>query len=192
MIFSDIFNFDNDKKGFSVNENKKNYGKNISLLNFAKKIRVVIIRVTRKYLLNDFKKYIYLKRIINGNNNKILNHYLKRFTENKNNNIKKSGIYHKINYNDDFNINKKINPLIIKKKNNNIQNKIYQNNLYSKNNNVIYRNKNRNNKNLIQSSTNFRKTHKYWNKDFNITVHEIKDKDINNKKKNIISSYNKK
>ena len=188
MIFSDIFNFDNDKKGFSVNENKKNYGKNISLLNFAKKIRVVIIRVTRKYLLNDFKKYIYLKRIINGNNNKILNHYLKRFTENKNNNIKKSGIYHKINYNDDFNINKKIKPEINKEKSNNIQSRISQNNITSKNNkNIIFRNKY---KNRNQSSIDFSKTYKYWNKEINITVHENKENKIN--KKSSISSYNKK
>ena len=196
MIFSDIFSFDNDKSQFSFNVNnkkkKERKNKNISILNLAKIIKNNIIKAIRKYLLNKYKKYLYLKNVITKKKNKILSNYFKKFYVYKNNNITKSGIYHKINYNDDFNINKKINPLIIKKKNNNIQNKIYQNNLYSKNNNVIYRNKNRNNKNLIQSSTNFRKTHKYWNKDFNITVHEIKDKDINNKKKNIISSYNKK
>ena len=196
MIFSDIFSFDNDKSQFYFNVNSKKKkdtkSKNISILNLAKIIKNNIIKAIRKYLLNKYKKYLCLKNVITKKKNKILSNYFKKFYAYKNNNITKSGIYHKINYNDDFNINKKINPLIIKKKNNNIQNKIYQNNLYSKNNNVIYRNKNRNNKNLIQSSTNFRKTHKYWNKDFNITVHEIKDKDINNKKKNIISSYNKK
>ena len=177
MIFSDIFSFDNDKSQFYFNVNSKKKkdtkSKNISILNLAKIIKNNIIKAIRKYLLNKYKKYLCLKNVITKKKNKILSNYFKKFYAYKNNNITKSGIYHKINYNDDFNINKKIN-------------------LYSKNNNVIYRNKNRNNKNLIQSSTNFRKTHKYWNKDFNITVHEIKDKDINNKKKNIISSYNKK
>ena len=197
MIFSDIFIFDNDKTKFSVNVNntkkEEKNNKNISILNLAQIIKDNIIKTIRKYILNKYKKYLYLKNVINKKNNKILSYYFKKFYAYKNNNITKSGIYHKINYNDDFIINKKISPLIIKKKNNNILNKINQNNLISKNNNnVIYRNKNKSNKNIIQSSTNFSRTHKYWNKDINITVHEIKDKDINNKKKNIISSYNKK
>ena len=193
MIFSDIFIFDNDKSKFSVNVNnikkEEKNNKNISILNLAQIIKDNIIKTIRKYILNKYKKYLYLKNVIIKKNNKILSYYFKKFyVYNKT----KSKIYHKINYNDDFNINKKINPLTIKKKNNNILNKINQNNLISKNNNnVIYRNKNKSNKNIIQSSTNFSRTHKYWNKDINITVHEIKDKDIN-KKKNIISSYNKK
>ena len=185
IIFSDIFTFDNDKNIFSYNKKEK-YNRNISLLNFVRKIKDIMIKFIRKYLLNNFKKYIYLKRIINGNNNKILNHYLKKFFQNKNNTTINSGVYHKINYNDDFNLTKKIKPIINKEKNNYIQFKKYQNNISLKNNkNIIFRNKNKN-----QSSINFSKTYKYWNKEINITVHENKENKIN--KKSTISSYNKK
>ena len=190
IIFSDIFIFDNDKSKFSINNKKEEkINKNLSMVNLAKTIKDKLIKSIRKYLLNRFERLFFLKKIINKKNNKILSYYFKRFYHFKNNNIIKTGIYHKINYNDDFNINKKTKTLI-NKKNNNIQFKIYPNNLYAKeNNNIIYRNKNRKNKNKIQSSTNFSCNNKYWIKDINITVHEHKD---NNKKKNLISSYNKK
>ena len=85
-----------------------------------------------------------------------------------------------------INLTKKIKPIINKEKNNYIQFKKYQNNISLKNNkNIIFRNKNKN-----QSSINFSKTYKYWNKEINITVHENKENKIN--KKSTISSYNKK
>ena len=207
LLFSDIFIFDNDQKNnkdkkmqksnnilFSYNNKKnkivdKNIKKQIQILNFIKTIEYIIIKTIRKYALNIYKRYIYLKRIIIKEKNKILIKYFKRFFAHKNKNVIKSKIYHKINYNDDFNINKKLENKTNIKKNNNIKKKTHSNNLNSKNNNTLNRNKNKKNKNPTQISSNFSSIYKYWNKEINITVHE--NKNTNNKKKNI-NSYNKK
>ena len=174
MILSDIFIFDNDKK-INLNYNKiskayfneiKNTKENncknkIDIYEFSKVVKDIIINNIRKYLLKIFKKDIYLRKLISIKKNKILSYYFKSFFLNKNNNlIIKSGIYHKINYNDDFNLNKKVKSPMSIKNNNNYHWKINPFNLNSKNNNILYRNKNKKNKNQIQqSSTNY--SHNY-------------------------------
>ena len=208
MIFSDIFIFDNDKKNnldynkiskayFNEIENNSKENKSkakIDTFKFAKIIKNIIIINIRKYLLKKYKKDILLRKLISIKNNKILKHYFKKFIINKNITPMKSGIYHKINYNDDFNLNKKVKSPISVKNNNIFLRKINPySNLNSKNNNILYRNKNKKNKNQTQSSTNYSHNYKYWNKEFNITVHENKNNNINNinKKKNINSYFSK-
>ena len=207
MILSDIFIFDNDKnnnlnykkisKAYfnEIQNTKDNNCKNkIDIFKFSNVIKDIIIINIRKYLLNKFKKDIHLRKLISIKMKKILNYYFKKFLNNKNNNSIKSGIYHKINYNDDFNLNKKVKSPMSIKNNNNYHWKINAFSLNSKNNNILYRNKNKKNKNQIQqSSTNYSHNYKYWNKEFNITVHENKNNNNNNcnKKKNINSYTNK-
>ena len=207
MILSDIFIFDNDKnnnlnykkisKAYfnEIQNTKDNNCKNkIDIFKFSNVIKDIIIINIRKYLLNKFKKDIHLRKLISIKTKKILNYYFKKFLHNKNNNSIKSGIYHKINYNDDFNLNKKVKSPMSIKNNNNYHWKINAFSLNSKNNNILYRNKNKKNKNQIQqSSTNYSHNYKYWNKEFNITVHENKNNNSNNcnKKKNINSYTNK-
>ena len=208
MIFSDIFIFDNDKKNnldynkiskayFNEIENNSKENKSkakIDTFKFAKIIKNIIIINIRKYLLKKYKKDILLRKLISIKNNKILKHYFKKFIINKNITSMKSGIYHKINYNDDFNLNKKVKSPISVKNSNIFLRKINPySNLNSKNNNILYRNKNKKNKNQTQSSTNYSHNYKYWNKEFNITVHENKNNNINNinKKKNINSYFSK-
>ena len=207
MILSDIFIFDNDKnnnlnykkisKAYfnEIQNTKDNNCKNkIDIFKFSNVIKDIIINNIRKYLLNKFKKDIHLRKLISIKTKKILNYYFKKFLHNKNNNSIKSGIYHKINYNDDFNLNKKVKSPMSIKNNNNYHWKINAFSLNSKNNNILYRNKNKKNKNQIQqSSTNYSHNYKYWNKEFNITVHENKNNNNNNcnKKKNINSYTNK-
>ena len=207
MILSDIFIFDNDKNN-NLNYNKiskayfneiqntkdNNCKNKIDIFKFSNVIKDIIIINIRKYLLNKFKKDIHLRKLISIKTKKILNYYFKKFLHNKNNNSIKSGIYHKINYNDDFNLNKKVKSPMSIKNNNNYHWKINAFSLNSKNNNILYRNKNKKNKNQIQqSSTNYSHNYKYWNKEFNITVHENKNNNNNNcnKKKNINSYTNK-
>ena len=207
MILSDIFIFDNDKNN-NLNYNKiskayfneiqntkdNNCKNKIDIFKFSNVIKDIIIINIRKYLLNKFKKDIHLRKLISIKTKKILNYYFKKFLNNKNNNSIKSGIYHKINYNDDFNLNKKVKSPMSIKNNNNYHWKINAFSLNSKNNNILYRNKNKKNKNQIQqSSTNYSHNYKYWNKEFNITVHENKNNNNNNcnKKKNINSYTNK-
>ena len=207
MILSDIFIFDNDKNN-NLNYNKiskayfneiqntkdNNCKNKIDIFKFSNVIKDIIIINIRKYLLNKFKKDIHLRKLISIKTKKILNYYFKKFLNNKNNNSIKSGIYHKINYNDDFNLNKKVKSPMSIKNNNNYHWKINAFSLNSKNNNILYRNKNKKNKNQIQqSSTNYSHNYKYWNKEFNITVHENKNNNINNinKKKNINSYFSK-
>ena len=207
MILSDIFIFDNDKnnnlnykkisKAYfnEIQNTKDNNCKNkIDIFKFSNVIKDIIIINIRKYLLNKFKKDIHLRKLISIKTKKILNYYFKKFLHNKNNNSIKSGIYHKINYNDDFNLNKKVKSPMSIKNNNNYHWKINAFSLNSKNNNILYRNKNKKNKNQIQqSSTNYSHNYKYWNKEFNITVHENKNNNNNNcnKKKNMNSYTNK-
>ena len=207
MILSDIFIFDNDKnnnlnykkisKAYfnEIQNTKDNNCKNkIDIFKFSNVIKDIIIINIRKYLLNKFKKDIHLRKLISIKTKKILNYYFKKFLHNKNNNSIKSGIYHKINYNDDFNLNKKVKSPMSIKTNNNYHWKMNAFSLNSKNNNILYRNKNKKNKNQIQqSSTNYSHNYKYWNKEFNITVHENKNNNNNNcnKKKNINSYTNK-
>ena len=207
MILSDIFIFDNDKNN-NLNYNKiskayfneiqntkdNNCKNKIDIFKFSNVIKDIIIINIGKYLLNKFKKDIHLRKLISIKTKKILNYYFKKFLNNKNNNSIKSGIYHKINYNDDFNLNKKVKSPMSIKNNNNYHWKINAFSLNSKNNNILYRNKNKKNKNQIQqSSTNYSHNYKYWNKEFNITVHENKNNNNNNcnKKKNINSYTNK-
>jgi hypothetical protein len=211
MIFSDIFIFDNDKKNnfdynkinkayfndFKNNNKEKKCIVKIDIFNFVKIIKDIIIINIRKYLLNQFKKEIYLRKLISIKNKKILRHYFKKFFINKNITSIKSGIYHKINYNDDFNLNKKVKSPISVKNNNIFQRKINPySKLNSKNNNILCRNKNKKNKNQTQYSTNYSHNYKYWNKEFNITVHENKNNNISNinkkKNKNSYNSKNKK
>ena len=114
MILSDIFIFDNDKnnnlnykkisKAYfnEIQNTKDNNCKNkIDIFKFSNVIKDIIIINIGKYLLNKFKKDIHLRKLISIKTKKILNYYFKKFLNNKNNNSIKSGIYHKINYNDE-------------------------------------------------------------------------------------------
>ena len=198
IIFSDIFAFDNDKKSNKQNKrikdnikgkkNSKKENKKISILALSKIIKDSIIKNIRKYILIEYKRYNHIKKLIINKNKKILKLYFERFLQN--NKKIKSGIYHKINYNDDYNLNKKIKSPINTNKTNNIESQFNPFSLDLKNNNILFRNNNRKNKNQILALNNFSCSYKYFNKEFNITVHENKDK-INNLKKNI-DSYNSK
>ena len=206
IIFSEIFTFDNDKKlnqdynkiiETYFNEMQKRKEKTckikIDIFKLSKTIKDIIVNNIRKYLLKKFKKDIYLRKLIAIKKNKILSYYFKYFLLNKTNNLIKSGIYHKINYNDDFNLNKKVKSPTNTKNNNNFRFKVNEFSLNSKNNSILYKNKNKKNKNQTQLSTNYSHNYKYWNKEFNITVHENKINNNNNinKKKNITSYNNK-
>ena len=198
IIFSDIFAFDNDKKSNKQNKNikgnikgkkhNKKENKNVSILTLSKIIKDSIIKNIRKYILIEYKRYNHIKKLIINKNKKILKLYFERFLQNDKK--IKSGIYHKINYNDDFNLSKKIKSPINNNKNVNIESQFNPFNLDLKNNNILFRNNNRKNKNKILALNNFSYSYKYFNKEINITVHENKDK-INNIKKKI-DSYNSK
>ena len=169
---SDIFVFDNDKK----EKNKKNLNK--TLIEFVSKAKENIIKNIKKYIIIIFKRNIFLNKIILKNNKKLVNFYFSKLKneiiEYKSNINKNSyGIYHKINYNDDFNLNKRMKTPNNFKKYNNIQCKTKAYNLTSKlsinQNKIKVNNKNKNKRREL--SSNFNSSLKYINKEINIVVH---------------------
>ena len=163
-IIKDIYLFDNDNK----ERNKKNKNKKSKHISFSlkenisskKKINIKIIKCFKKIILNK--------------NNKILKYYFEIFKNEKNKNRlinDKIGVYHKINYNDDYNLNKRIKTPNNFKQNNNIHCKSKAYNLTSKNYiNQKINNNNKRRRRELSSSINFN--------EINITVHNNKGNNI--------------
>ncbi len=202
----DIFSFDNDKK----EENKENKSKNISFsfkeyspskeesidiksisegcINFIKAFNNIIIINIRKYILNKCKIKLCLKKLLNIKKKKIIKYYFSKYKNiinHKQIKIDKNnyGVYHKINYNDDFNLNKKLKtPKHIQKNDSVNKTKIFNLNLYSSSNVINSKNKINDKKrnNQIISNTNYKKTSKYMNKEINIFVHNNYNTNSNN------------
>ena len=84
-----------------------------SLRNFIRVLKSTIIKSIRKYLYKNYKKKLCLKKLLIKKNNEIIYFYFMKF-KNKQKNIKikldknNYGVYYKINYNDDFNLNKRL------------------------------------------------------------------------------------
>jgi hypothetical protein len=197
----DIFSFDNDKKCKNKSKNIsfpfKAYlpskeesieinNLNIYLITFIKCLKLIIVKNIRKDIFKKLKKMIYLNKIINIKNNKIIYYYFsiyKNKIKDQCSKIDKNncGIYHKINYNDDYNINKKLKtPKHIQKHDNSSKNKIFNLNLNVHNssnskNKVIDKKRN----NQISAKIN-KKTKKYINKEINIIVHNNNNNNNNN------------
>ena len=183
---SDIFLFDNDKKG--RNKTKK---KNLIKKEFVNELKSLFVKYIRKEIIQIIcelkrnKRDILLRKIIVNNNKKFLSKYLLKFklknkVNKKNRNKNKSeknicGIYHKINYNDDFNLNKRMKSPNDNEKINNMNCKIKVYNLTTQNsiqqNKTKNKIKNKNKRRELSSSINFNKTLKYINKEINIFVH---------------------
>ena len=200
----DIFSFDNDKKCRNKSKNSsfsfKEYSpskeesienKNISqyLINFISNLKIIIVINMRKYIFKKLKKMLFLSKIINIEKNKIINYYFsvyKNKVKNQCNKIDKNnyGIYHKINYNDDYNITKKLNTPKHNQKNDfSIKSKIFNLNL-NMHNSKNSKNKINDKKRNIQFSAkvNNNKTKKFINKEINICVHNNNN---NNSNKNV-------
>ena len=198
----DIFSFDNDKKYRNKSKNSsfsfKEYSpskeesienKNISeyLITFISNLKIIIVINIRKYIFKKWKKMLFLSKIINIEKNKIINYYFsvyKNKVKNQCNKIDKNnyGIYHKINYNDDYNITKKLNtPKHIQKNDFSIKNKILNLNV-NMHNSKNSKNKINDKKRNIQFSAkaNNNKIKKLINKDINICVHNNNNNNNNN------------
>ena len=192
---SDIFRFDNDKKK-KIKNMKNNELKSVSFSfkdksfskeeknKFIKLKKIIKTFVNNKYIksiFNKYKKYLYLKKLVLNKKNKMLNHYLSKLYKKVIKMDKNNCVYHKINYNDDFNLNKRMKtPNNVKQNsntntNNNIHCKSKAYNLTSQNS--INQNKmktrlNYRKKGRESSSINFNCTQKYINKEINIFVHK--------------------
>ena len=198
LKLQDIYSFDNDKK---VNNNSNIQSKNISftfkdnsrlkeesqiidlnLYNFIFILKNAIIKNIRQNFFIQYKKIKLFKKILNNKKNKIINLFFLKFKKNTNINkqikIDKNncGVYHKINYNDDFNCTKKVkaNPMC--------KNKAYNLSSHNPINQFNSKNKINNKKNLklFSSDKSYKKTNKYMNKEINIFVHNNKTSTKNN------------
>jgi hypothetical protein len=194
----DIYSFDNDKKeknkkiksediSFSFKEctrlkEESIYNKVINerLINFLNILKNKIIVNIRKYLYNKYKIRILLMKIINNYKRKIIKSYFSKYKNIINNNqnkidINNCGIYHKINYNDDFNLNKKLKTTKNNQKNDNsknIQCKTKPHNLTLKNSFKRLNNKKLGNKKRVKEfSPNNNNICAIMNKKINIIVH---------------------
>ena len=194
----DIYSFDNDKNektqiikskniSFSFKEctrskEESNCSKIINdrLNNFINILKNKIVINIRKYLYNKCKIKISLKKIIKNKTKKILKAYFSKYKNIININqikvdINNCGIYHKINYNDDFNLNKKLKTI----KNNNPKNDNNKNikcktkpyNLTLKNSINQLNNKKISNKKRSKEFSPINKTRSIINKEINIVVH---------------------
>ena len=180
-ILTDVFIFDNDKKG----KNKKVKSKNISF-SFREYSPLNEEINDGKNTKNKIINFIYrLKDIIIKN---IMNFYFLQLKNNTNNKLLKydknnCGVYHKINYNDDFNLNKKLKtPKHVQKTDtNNAHCKTKPYNLTSHNSINQFNSKNK----LNDKNINSKKTNKLINKEINIFVHKEKNISNNDNIKNI-------
>jgi hypothetical protein len=203
LKMQDIYSFDNDKKrkfkskniSFSFKEYSPSKEEsfefiNDSLINYINSFKNIIITNIRKYFFNKLKKIKYLKKLLNNKKNKIINLYLKKWKYNLNNkqikvDLNNCKVYHKINYNDDFNLNKRLKtPKNIQKyENSNINFKAYNMATHNSINQFKSKNKLTEKKNLKDFSSNkkFKGTKKFMNKEINIVVHNnTKNNNINN------------
>ena len=200
----DIYSFDNDKNGgkcskikfknfsfsfkeYSPSKEESHDGVNEYFINFIIKLKDIIIKSIRKYIFIRYKQIKCLKKMLKNKNKKILNFYffkLKNYSNKLQIKIDKNncGIYHKINYNDDFNLTKKLKSPKNNKKNDTCSAhcKIKAFNLTSYNSiNQLNNKKKMSNK----KSMNNKRTDKLINKEINIFVHN--DKNNSNKNNNI-------
>ena len=203
LKMQDIYSFDNDKKrkfkskniSFSFKEYSPSKEEsfefiNDSLINYINSFKNIIITNIRKYFFNKLKKIKYLKKLLNNKKNKIINLYLKKWKYNLNNkqikvDLNNCKVYHKINYNDDFNLNKRLKtPKNIQKyENSNINFKAYNMATHNSINQFKSKNKLTEKKNLKDFSSNkkFKGTKKFMIKEINIVVHNnTKNNNINN------------
>lgn len=170
----DVFSFDNDKKGkntkkgisFSLREYPLSKEENTdnNFLNFINKLKNILVKIIINF---------YFSKLKNNANNKCLKY-------DKNN----CGVYHKINYNDDFNLNKKLKVPAQKKENSNAHCKSKPYNLTSHNSINQMNNKNKfKDKALLKDTSpniNTKKVNKLRNKEINIFVHNNKKIPDNN------------
>ena len=213
--FLDIYSFDNIEKKirenikpknisfsfkeFSISKGENHDMKNMvdNLINFIKVLKNIIIKSIRKYIYINYKRKLFLKKLIYKKNNKIIYYYFLKLKNNqkitkikldKNN----YGIYHKINYNDDFNLNKKLKSPKNNIKNTNVEpiSKIKPNYLNSHNPTKQYNNRNKINdkkklKEISSNEQNYKNSNKIMNKEINIIVHN-NNISFNNFKKKIL------
>ena len=209
LKMQDIYSFDNDKKRNDIIKSKnisfsfKEYSQskeesqdnkilNEQMIDFIIIFKNTIIKNIRKYILIKYKKIKCIKKLINNKRNKIINFYFLKFKKNCKHSkldLNNCGVYHKINYNDDFNLTKKLKtPKNIPKNDNtktHYKTKVY--NLSSHNSINQFNNKNKTSekRNLKEFSSNkgYKRTNKLMNKEINIVVHN-NNNNINNNKNN--------
>ena len=211
----DIYSFDNDKneksqiirtknisfsfKECSRSKEENNYNNVINerlIINFINTIKNKITINIRKYLYKKYKIKLLFSKIINNYNYRIIKFYFNKYKNKINSNqnkidINNYGVYHKINYNDDFNLNKKNKSTTKKQKidnNNNIQIKTKPYNLTAKNSINQFNNKRVNNKKEIKE---FSPNNTIMNKEINIVVHNNMKLTKNNKNSDILINSSK-
>jgi hypothetical protein len=181
---SDIFRFDNDKKKNNKNnESKKKIVSKDEKKKFIKLKKIIKEFIKKKYIkfiFNIYKRDKCLRKIILNKKNKILYYYFSKLNKkSKYNNSKadkNNGVYHKINYNDNFNLSKRMKTPNNDKQKNKIQCKTKAINLT--NQNSINKNKikskinSNKKKGKVSSAIDFNSTQKYKNKEINIFVHK--------------------
>ena len=201
LKMQDIYSFDNDKTGkiraknisFSFKEYPPSKEESIEFSNesgikFINILKTFIAKNVGKYLFTKFKKIKYLMVLLNNKKQNFIKLYFSKWKKKLNNRqikVDKSNckVYHKINYNDDFNLNKRLKtPKNIQKYENlyaNCKTKAYNLTIYNSINQ--FKSKNRlNSKNNIKdfsSNKKYKEINKLMNKEMNICVH-------NNTKKN--------
>ena len=175
---------------------------NEDLCNFINTIKNTIIKRIRKFMCIIFKRKIILIKLLKKKNNKIIKFYFSKLkNNNKSNNVQfisdknNHGIYHKINYNDDYNLNKRLKTPKNFKKNINAnphcKTKPYNLNCHNginQHNSKKKLDRKRSNE-RISSNSNYKSINKYINKEMNICVHN--NTNINNNNKSNIDEIKK-
>lgn len=168
---------------------------NEDLCNFINILKNNIIKRIRKFIYIIFKRKIILMKLLKKKDNKIINFYFSKLKyNNKSSNVQfisdknNHGIYHKINYNDDYNLNKRLKTPKNFKKNINVNNphcktKPYNLNCYNginQHNSKKKLDRKRSNE-KISLNLNYKSINKYINKEMNICVHNNTNTNNNNK-----------
>jgi hypothetical protein len=169
---------------------------NGDLYNFIKILKNIIIKRISKFIYIIFKRKLILMKLFKKKDNKIINFYFSKLKyNNKSNNVQfisdknNHGIYHKINYNDDYNLNKRLKtPKNFKKiinANPHCKTKPYNLNCHNginQHNSKKKLDRKRSNE-RISSNSKYKSINKYINKEMNICVHN--NTNTNNNKNNI-------
>ena len=168
---------------------------NEDLCNFINILKNNIIKRIRKFIYIIFKRKIILMKLLKKKDSKIINFYFSKLKyNNKSSNVQfisdknNHGIYHKINYNDDYNLNKRLKTPKNFKKNINVNNphcktKPYNLNCYNginQHNSKKKLDRKRSNE-KISLNLNYKSINKYINKEMNICVHNNTNTNNNNK-----------
>ena len=201
LKMQDIYSFDNDKKGkiraknisfsfkeYSPSKEESHEFTNEIGIKFINILKTFITKNVVKYLFIKFKKIKYLVILLNNKKQKLIKLYFskwKKIMNNKKIKVDKSNckVYHKINYNDDFNLNKRIKtPKNIQRYENlntNCKSKAYKLTIYNSINQFKSKDRiiNKNNIKDFSSNKKYKEINKLMNKEMNICVH-------NNTKKN--------